>query len=148
MNDLAWQIRHASQERRLKVLVAEDNPETAAILSSLVTHAVPGAEVQIASDGCVALDMLRHSVPDLFVVDLHLPRLDGLGVCTALRRMGIASRCSVIATSGHAQPREIEALRSLGFTRFVNKGYELGVLLPALAEAVYRRSVQTEGARA
>lgn len=95
----------------------------------------------------MALDMLRHSIPDLFVIDVHLPRLDGIGVCAALRRMGIAARISVIATSGHAQSREVDALRSLGFTQFVKKGYELGVLLPALAEDLHRRSVQADGAR-
>ena len=115
------------------------------MISSLITHAVADAEVQIASDGCAALDMLRRSVPDLFVVDLHLPRLDGIGVCAALQRMGLASRCSVIATSGHAQIREIDALRRLGVTRFVKKGYELGVLLPALAEGARRHSLHGDG---
>jgi serine/threonine protein kinase len=141
MSDVVWQLRQARAERRLNVLIAEDNPETAAILASLVRHSVADAEVKIASDGGTALDMLRHSVPDLFVVDLHLPGLDGLGVCAALHRMGIASRCSVIATSGHAQRREIDTLKRLGFPRFVQKGYELGVLLPALAEETHRRLV-------
>jgi serine/threonine-protein kinase len=145
MNDVVWQLRQARTDRRVKILIAEDNAETAAILSSLVTHTVADAEVQIASDGCAALDMLRRSVPDLFVVDLHLPRLDGVGVCAALHRMGIASRCSVVVTSGHAHRRDIDTLRRLGFTRFVQKGYELGVLLPALAEDARRRLVQTEG---
>jgi serine/threonine-protein kinase len=141
MTDVVWQLRQARAERRLNVLIAEDNAETAAILASLVRHGVADAEVKIASDGGTALDMLRHSVPDLFVVDLHLPGLDGVGVCAALHRMGIASRCSVIATSGHAQRHEIDTLRRLGFTRFVQKGYELGVLLPALAEETRRRLV-------
>lgn len=140
MEEVGWQLRHLAPEGRLEVVIAEDNEATAVILAALVTDAAPDAHVQIASDGRTALDLVRRSVPDLVVVDLHLPQLDGIGVCTALRTMGAANRCTVVATSGHARPHEIETLQRQGFTRFLSKGYELAVLMPGLVEEARRRS--------
>ncbi|MGH7438824.1 MAG: response regulator, partial [Polyangiaceae bacterium] len=146
--EVAWQLRHLPPEGRFEVVIAEDNAATAAILSSLVTDAAPDAHVQIASDGRMALDLVRRLVPDLVVVDLHLPGLDGIGVCTALRSMGAASQCTVVATSGHAQRHEIETLRRHGFTRFVKKGYELAVLMPGLVGEARRCSTRSLTPRA
>jgi CheY-like chemotaxis protein len=143
MNEVAWQLRHLAPEGRFEVLIAEDNEATAAILSALVTDAAPDAHVQIAPDGRTALDLVRRSMPDLVVVDLHMPRLDGVGVCTALRSMGVAGKCMVVATSGHARRHEIETLRRQGFTRFLNKGYELAANMPGLIEEARRRSMRS-----
>src|SRR5581483_10272073 len=79
MEEVAWQLRHVTLGPRFEVLLAEDNEATAAILSALVTDAAPDAHVQVARDGRTALDMVRRQMPDLMVVDLHLPRLDGIG---------------------------------------------------------------------
>jgi two-component system alkaline phosphatase synthesis response regulator PhoP len=66
------------------VLVVDDEPQIAAIARDYLTRA--GFTVTVARDGTSGLEMARQNQPDLVVLDLGLPRLDGLAVARALRR--------------------------------------------------------------
>ena len=66
------------------VLVVDDEPQIATIARDYLTRA--GFSVAVATDGTSGLEMARQSRPDLVVLDLGLPRLDGLAVARALRR--------------------------------------------------------------
>lgn len=66
------------------VLVVDDEPQIATIARDYLTRA--GFSVAVATDGTTGLDMARQNRPDLVVLDLGLPRLDGLAVARALRR--------------------------------------------------------------
>lgn len=70
-------------ERRPRILVVEDEPKTAATLRLYLEHA--GFEVVAAADGTEGLRLARECRPDLLVLDLMLPGLDGLAICRALR---------------------------------------------------------------
>ncbi len=65
-------------------LVIDDEPNIAALLSE--TLAGEGFEVQIAADGMAALRRAREHAPDLVILDIGLPGLDGFEVCRALRK--------------------------------------------------------------
>jgi two-component system alkaline phosphatase synthesis response regulator PhoP len=66
------------------VLVVDDERQIAAIARDYLTRA--GFSVSVASDGAAGLELARQKRPDLVVLDLGLPRLDGLEVARALRR--------------------------------------------------------------
>ena len=66
------------------VLVVDDEPQIATIARDYLTRA--GFSVAVATDGTSGLEMARQKRPDLVVLDLGLPRLDGLEVARALRR--------------------------------------------------------------
>lgn len=67
-----------------KILVVEDDPDIVEICSDYLKAA--GYEVITAADGSKGLNMARREKPDLVVLDLMLPEMDGLDVCRALRR--------------------------------------------------------------
>jgi DNA-binding response OmpR family regulator len=67
-----------------KVLVVEDEPTLLETLEYNLTR--QGYEVRTASDGLTALDLARREHPDLIVLDVMLPKLDGFEVCRVLRR--------------------------------------------------------------
>lgn len=67
-----------------KVLIVEDEPSLVETLE--YTLARQGYEVRTATDGLEALEVARRERPDLIVLDIMLPRLDGLDVCRILRR--------------------------------------------------------------
>ena len=67
-----------------RILIVEDDPRTAASVALYLRHA--GYDVAEAADGLAALEAGRASVPDLVVLDLMLPGLDGMEVCRTLRR--------------------------------------------------------------
>src|SRR2546421_481449 len=66
-----------------RVLVIEDDAEITDVLRRSLRH--EGYEVRTAGDGVQALDTAAEFIPDLVVLDLGLPRLDGLEVCKQLR---------------------------------------------------------------
>jgi DNA-binding response OmpR family regulator len=67
-----------------KVLVAEDDPKQAELLRRYLEH--EGHAVTVAVDGRAALDMVRRQPPDLLVLDVMMPGVDGFEVCRVLRR--------------------------------------------------------------
>ena len=69
-----------------RVLVVEDDAEITDVLRRSLRH--EGYEVRTAGDGVEALDVASEFVPDLVVLDLGLPRLDGIEVCRQLRAEG------------------------------------------------------------
>ena len=68
---------------RHRILVVEDDSRLAATLERVL--AAEGHDVQLASDGLEALRVVREHPPDLVVLDIMLPGLDGIGVCRRLR---------------------------------------------------------------
>ena len=70
--------------KRLRVLIVEDSPQLRASLATLFESR--GHRIDFAADGVQGLRLALHDPPDVLVLDLGLPRLDGLAVCRELRR--------------------------------------------------------------
>lgn len=66
-----------------RVLVVEDSPTQASEIQFLLEDA--GIDVDLACDGCAALESLKENLPDLIVTDLQMPRMDGLALVEAVR---------------------------------------------------------------
>src|SRR3954467_15348624 len=73
-----------ASDRPVRVLVVEDDQEIAQVLQRALR--LEGYEVRLAGDGVAALDEVHAFLPDLIVLDLGLPRLDGIDVARRLRR--------------------------------------------------------------
>lgn len=76
-------------EKRLKILVADDEMPIQEILS--IQLARLGYEVVLAGDGVEAVSMYEAEKPDLVLLDVLMPRLNGLGVCRRIREIEKAS---------------------------------------------------------
>ncbi|RMF27267.1 MAG: DNA-binding response regulator [Cyanobacteria bacterium J083] len=68
----------------MEILIVEDEPEIAELIE--LTLAREGFEVVVTYDGIAALELVSQQEPDLIVLDLMLPKLDGLEVCTRIRQ--------------------------------------------------------------
>jgi two-component system alkaline phosphatase synthesis response regulator PhoP len=79
---------------RKKILVVEDDPDLVELLSFNLRGC--GFAVSTAADGLDALKKARSIVPDLILLDLMLPELDGFGVCEILRREPETARIPMI----------------------------------------------------
>ena len=148
MQSVEWRFRKASRgitptlppaPGRFTVLIAEDNPGSAAVMQELISQAAPGAAVRISVDGRQALELVRRDPPHLLLVDLHLPSLSGVELCMSLRGTAIANHCTIVPVSSFAESSELEQLKRMGFSRFIPKGAELAERLPALVEIMCRR---------
>lgn len=113
------------------VLVVEDNPDDLELtLAALLEVA---AKVVVARDGVEALDYLfgrgawseqPPPVPDLVLLDLKLPRLDGLQVLRALRDDPCIGGTRVVVLTSSDEERDHEACRRLGVAEYVRKAVD------------------------
>jgi class 3 adenylate cyclase len=116
-----------SSERRPRILVADDDWLNRDLLKAYLTEA--GYEVVTAADGQTALEMALESPPDLALVDVQMPRMDGLELCKALKNApGTRFVPVVIVTALDSEEEEVKAIE-VGADDFVTKPYRSLVLL-------------------
>jgi CheY-like chemotaxis protein len=85
----------------LNILVVEDNAGTAYMLAELLR--MESHQVAVAGDGPTALQIAQAAPPDVALVDISLPGMDGHEVARRLREQAIEKRPLLIAITGHAQ---------------------------------------------
>ncbi len=117
-----------------RIIVAEDDRKQAALLRAYLER--DGHAVHVVHDGRAALDETRRRSPDLLLLDLMLPRVDGLDVCRALRP---ASRVPIIMVTARRDEDAALLGFDLGADDYVTKPYSLPQLV-ARVRAVLRRA--------
>jgi CheY-like chemotaxis protein len=81
----------------------------------------PGFQVKVAVDGLEGLAMIRAELPDLAVVDINLPGIDGIELCRRLKADPATSHIPLIALSANAMPNDIERALRAGFDVYLTK---------------------------
>jgi CheY-like chemotaxis protein len=92
---------------RPRILVVEDDRTTRQMYRSALAFA--GYEVEAVDDGLLALRRVEEARPDLVVLDLHLPRVDGLSVLAELRASSHTCDIPVVVVTGASYTADIEA---------------------------------------
>lgn len=123
----------------MKLLIADDDPQMVRALR--ITLAAHGYEVVVAADGAAAIAAAAQSHPDLIMLDLGMPRLDGIEVIQALRGWTTVPIIVVSGRTGSAD--KVEALDA-GADDFVTKPFQVDELLARL-RALSRRAVAANG---
>ena len=119
----------------LRVLVVDDNVDAATFLGELLE--LSGCVVQIAHDGHAALEAAPAMTPDLAVLDLGLPVIDGYELAERLRAHPSLAQMSIVALSGYAQDHDIERSQRAGFLEHLRKPLDVPAL-QALLERLSR----------
>ena len=117
----------ADTDRVAKILVVDDNPDNVELARAVVESA--GYAAVTASDGIEALECVKASLPDLILLDVMMPRLDGLGVLQALRNDPATSQIPVIMLTAKAAVAERVAGLQLGADDYVPKPFAADELL-------------------
>jgi DNA-binding NarL/FixJ family response regulator len=116
----------------VRVLLADDHELMRRLLRRAIS-ARPGLDVVgEACDGAQALELARTLAPDLVVLDLAMPELDGLEVTRALR--GVLPDCAILIVSAFEAARVAEAALAAGADRYVEKAAGLEAAADAAAE--------------
>jgi two-component system CheB/CheR fusion protein len=102
-----------------RVLVADDNHDSAESLGMLLELA--GHEVCLAYDGQEALEAASRFEPDVMLLDIGLPKLDGFEVATRLRRDRRHDRMLLVAVTGYGTDGDRERARTAGFDHHLIK---------------------------
>ncbi len=125
----------AAASRSLRVLVVDDNVDAArmlGVLLKLLKH-----EVALAHDGPGALALAASVPPELVLIDIGLPGMDGYAVAAALRRNGLTG-AALVAVTGYGRDEDISRSRQAGFDHHLVKPVDLDALQSITAAASMR----------
>ena len=111
---------------RLRVLVAEDNPLNQTLICALLKRL--GITPDLVEDGEAALDLLASRPYDLVLMDVQMPRLDGISATRELRKMRLAHQPRVIAVTANVLDDERAACMEAGVDEFLGKPYRAAEL--------------------
>jgi PAS domain S-box-containing protein len=120
-----------------RVLYVEDNTVNQVLMEGMLSHR-PGLALQLADRPSVGLAMARAQRPDLVLLDIQLPEMDGVALMRALRAMPSMAGVPMIAVSANAMPSDLQAALEAGFDDSLTKPLELGRLLAAVNRALDR----------
>ncbi|MCI0371616.1 MAG: response regulator [candidate division NC10 bacterium] len=116
---------------RKRVLVVEDNPLNMELVCEVLeTH---GYEVWQASAAPEALERLTTGKPDLILMDIQLPGLDGLALTKQLKQDPVARDIPVLALTAHAMKGDRERIMEAGCCSYVSKPIDINELTTQVA---------------
>lgn len=109
-----------------RILIADDKESSRELIRTVLERS--GYQVEEAADGREALSKARSSPPDLVVLDLHMPQLDGFAVLEQLRREPRFHRLPIVALTASAMQGDRDKALLAGFTSYITKPVTLSVL--------------------
>ncbi|GIM27935.1 stage 0 sporulation protein A [Clostridium polyendosporum] len=115
------------QESKISVLIADDNKEFCNILNDYLLNQRDIIVTGIAKDGLEALKLIEEKKPDLVVLDIIMPHLDGLGVLEKLNTMNLSPMPRIIVLSAVGQDKITQRAITLGADYYVVKPFDMDV---------------------
>lgn len=102
-----------------KILIAEDNENNRNLIRDILTFY--GYEVSEAADGQKAVDLARELMPDLILMDIQMPGMDGMTAACTLKGDPATSGLKIIALTSFAMQGDQEKLLTVGFDGYLSK---------------------------
>jgi two-component system phosphate regulon response regulator PhoB len=129
--------------QRADVLIVEDEVEIAELVQFHVER--EGLRASLVHSGRLALDMIRRQKPDLVILDLMLPDLDGLEICRRLKQSEDTRRIPILMMSAKGEESDIVTGIELGAEDYVTKPFSPKVLMARLRNILRRRELDGDG---
>ncbi len=118
----------------MKILVAEDNAANRELIREILEG--QGYEVLEAANGLEALEQIEERLPDLVIMDIQMPLIDGLEAVSKLRKNPRFTKTPVIALTAYAMSGDEEKALAAGFDGYLSKPMDVKQLLAYLHQFV------------
>ena len=135
----------ALQQRTMEILIVEDESEIAQLIQQTLER--ESFSCQIARDGITALEIFQQQKPDVIILDLMLPGLDGLEVCTRIRQQSNIKDPYILMLTARGEEIDRVIGLSTGADDYLVKPFSPRELV-ARVRALLRRSLRTGGQNA
>jgi CheY-like chemotaxis protein len=129
----------------LRILVVDDNQDSACSMTLLLE--LQGHEVQVAHAGQVALRMAQESTPDVILLDIGMPGMNGYEVARHLRSQAAFADTLLVAVTGYGRASDVKQTESAGFDHHLVKPIDYDKLQSLLAARSQKYSDKTGRAR-
>ncbi|MGK0445268.1 MAG: chemosensory pili system protein ChpA (sensor histidine kinase/response regulator) [Bermanella sp.] len=114
------------------VLVVDDSVTVRKVTTRLLER--NGMEVRTAKDGIDALEVLQDHIPDVVLLDIEMPRMDGFEVATQMRHHSVLKNVPIIMITSRTGDKHKERAMSIGVNEYLGKPFQEDILLGAIKE--------------
>lgn len=119
---------------RIKILIADDNKDFCDILYEYLSKQEDLEIIGVAKDGIEAIEILSQNTPDVMILDIIMPHLDGLGVLEKMHSLDIPETPKVIILSAVGQDRITQKAINLGADYYVVKPFDFEVFIKRIRQ--------------
>ena len=119
-----------------RILLAEDDPATIEVVKQELE--ILGYEVMVAENGAEAVGIVSSELPDLIVLDIRMPKMDGLQAASRIRKNPKTQAIPILAATAKAMPGDREKCLASGCDDYIAKPFthrELGATIEKLLKA-------------
>ncbi len=121
---------------KTKILIADDNREFCDILSKFLSMDDDFEVIGVAKDGLEALDKITEEQPDVLILDIIMPHLDGLGVLEGINNLGLEKFPKIVVLSAVGQDQITQKAIELGADYYVVKPFDFKIFIKRLRQIV------------
>lgn len=118
--------------RRRRVLIVDDNVDSAKSLAMLLE--MSGHEVHLAHDGQQAIELAEQIRPDVVLLDIGLPKLNGYDACRHIRQQAWGRDVILVAVTGWGHEDDRNKSRNAGFNHHLVKPVDLGMMMKLMSQ--------------
>ncbi len=103
-----------------KVFVVEDNEKNMKLFRAIL-KIIPDIEVFEETRGDLGFELIKSGDPDIVILDIQLPEMNGIEICSELRKLDKFKDTPIIAVTSFAMKGDKERIMDAGFTQYVSK---------------------------
>lgn len=129
---------------KIKIVLADDNKDFCQVLKEYLSNEDDIEILGIAKDGIEALDLVKRTQPDLLVLDVIMPHLDGLGVIEKLNAMDIPKMPKIMVLSAVGQDKITQSAINLGADYYIVKPFDFVIFINRIRELVSNKTTHIE----
>jgi DNA-binding response OmpR family regulator len=115
-----------------RILIAEDNAEIRALVSSILVE--EGHKVSVAQNGQQGLEMLMEDPPDILVLDIMMPQMDGYSVLKELKSSGVKDQMKILILTAKTSESDWVRGYKLGADSYLTKPFDTDELINAIED--------------
>jgi len=119
-----------------KILVVEDQENILDLVKAIFSDS--GYQILCARDGSEAINMANRHNPDIVLLDIQLPKVNGLDVCNSMKNSSELSRPKVLMLSGHTQKHDFHKAAEMGADGYLTKPFRPSELVQKVEELLQR----------
>ena len=124
----------------MKIVVIDDEPDICEVITISFGLRWPDATVMSAGTGRKGLELCRQDPPDVIILDVGLPDIDGFEVCHCLRRDGVVTPI-IMMSAAHTAPYEKVRGLDVGADDYISKPFHFDELLARIRAAARRKEI-------
>ncbi|MDH5359825.1 MAG: response regulator [Gammaproteobacteria bacterium] len=128
-------LEQATNKKIFRILYVEDNPANLKLVSNILQR-IPDIVLITATNGQEGLSTANDLLPDLILLDINLPGLSGIEICTALNNNSATKNIPRIAVSANAMPADIDSAMIAGFDKYLTKPLDVSNFLNVITEYI------------